>query len=136
MHYVDRGPEPSTLRRFQEKYTQRWVTYYRAKNGKKPSDSYWRNFIDQLSTVFLNLCGYCEQECRGEVDHFRPKSQVPEKVYDWHNWIFACHDCNHAKVDKWPIGGYVDPCAVIRSSHPERYFDFDFKTGLIIAKKN
>ena len=69
------------------------------------------------------------------MDHFRPKSRFPESVYEWSNWIFACHDCNQAKGDKWPIEGYVDPCTVSESSRPETYFTFDTKTGEIVPLK-
>jgi hypothetical protein len=55
-------------------------------------------------------------------------------VYQWSNWVFACHDCNHAKGEKWPAGGYIDPCAKSGSARPENLFDFDIATGEIIAK--
>ena len=134
MHYVDRGLEPRSLKRYADDYTPRWVEYYVRGKGSKPSDSYWRKFQEDLSKPFSGLCGYCETECKGEVDHFRPKSRFPQRVYDWSNWVFSCHDCNHSKGGEWPRGGYVDPCARIRSSRPEQFFDFDLKTGEIIPK--
>jgi hypothetical protein len=68
------------------------------------------------------------------VDHFRPKSRFPQYVYGWSNWMFSCHDCNNSKGEKWPAGGYIDPCARKRSSWPEQFFDFDLKTGEITPK--
>ena len=44
----------------------------------------------------------------------------------------ACHDCNQAKVDKWPVVGYVDPCTELASERPETYFTFDTKTGEVL----
>lgn len=134
MHWVDRGPEPEGLAAVRSRYTPRWVEYYRNGTGSRPSDSHWRDFHDDLSSVFFDLCAYCEELCRGEVEHFRPKSRFPELVYEWSNWVFACHDCNFAKSEKWPTGGYIDPCARLRAARPQTFFGFDTLTGEIVPK--
>lgn len=136
MHTVTRGPEPGGLGTVRDKYTPRWVRYYRDGAGNKPSDSKWRRFHRDLWNVFLGNCGYCEQECKGEVEHFRPKSRFPERVYEWKNWVLACHVCNNMKGGKWPVGGYVDPCAKSPNARPEAYFDFDTATGEILPTAN
>ena len=136
MHTVSRGPAPGGLRVIRDKYTPRWVRYYRNGTGRKPSDSKWRRFHPDLWNVFFGICGYCEQECKGEVEHFRPKSRFPERVYEWENWVLACHVCNNMKSGKWPAGGYVDPCAKSRTARPESYFDFDTTTGEILPTAN
>ena len=135
MHWIDRGPEPDGIVQFRAQYKQGWVQYYRHRVGQIPSDAYWRDFHDDLERVFYGLCAYCEEICKGEVDHFRPKSRFPELVYDWSNWLFACHDCNQAKGGKWPVEGYVDPCAHSESAHPEQYFDFDVLTAEMLPQK-
>lgn len=111
MHAVDRGPEPSDLKAIRKQYTPGWVAYYPGKTRKKPTDSRWQDFHGKLSEAFNGICGYCEDECKGEVDHFRPKKTFPKQVYWWTNWVFACHECNNKKGEKWTAGGYVDPCA-------------------------
>ena len=136
MHWVDRGPEPEQLARIHARYTPRWVRFYGSGTGKKPSDTGWREFSEDLAEAFHGLCAYCEELCRGEVDHFRPKIRYPDLVYSWSNWLFACHDCNHAKLDKWPPAGYVDPCARSRTAHPERFFTYDTLTGEILPKED
>lgn len=136
MHWVDRGPEPDRLAPIRDRHTPRWIRYYRCADGDKPSDSRWRDFSDELASAFGDLCAYCEEICRGEVDHFRPKSRYPELVYTWLNWLFACHDCNHAKLHQWPPGGYVDPCARTQAARPERFFTFDTETGEILPKSD
>ena len=135
MHWVDRGPEPERLRSIKEQNTERWVQHYRHHVGARPTDNRWREFGDQLRKTFHNLCAYCETECRGEVDHFRPKSRFPEFVYYWSNWVLSCHDCNLAKQSKWPSTGYVNPCAKFMFSRPERYFSFDTLTGEILPNR-
>ena len=134
MHWVDRGQEPQRLAALRARYTPKWVRYYTQKRGPKPYDMHWLEFREQLGNKFFRVCGYCEQECKAEVDHFRPKSKYPELVYKWDNWVYSCHECNSAKGDKWAGHGYVDPCAKTRSARPEEYFDFDVLTGRIIPK--
>jgi uncharacterized protein (TIGR02646 family) len=136
MHTVTRGPEPGGLGAVRDEYTPRWVQHYREGTGSKPSDSKWCEFHTDVSNVFFGICGYCERECKGEVDHFRPKSRFPERVYEWKNWVLACHACNNMKGGKWPVGGYVDPCAKSRNARPEAYFDFDTTTGEILPTAN
>ncbi len=135
MHWVARGPEPAELPDLRARYRPMWVRYYGDHTGKKPSDSHWRKIFSQLEQRFHRLCGYCEEECKGEIDHFRPKKTFPELVYDWSNWIVACHSCNHAKLAKWPSTGYVDPCALSRPARPEHFFDFDVMTGMIVPMR-
>jgi uncharacterized protein (TIGR02646 family) len=135
MHWVDRGPEPVGLAVVRSRYTPGWVERYRNGIGPKPSDTHWRDFHGDLSKVFFSLCAYCEELCRGVVDHFRPTSKFPELVYRWSNWVFACQDgCNLLKSDKWPRGGYIDPCTRSRQGRPENFFGFDTLTGEIIPK--
>ena len=132
MHRVNHGREPRDLKRIRTTYTPRWVQYYSMGVGKKPTDSYWRSFHNPLKGVFQGICGYCEERRKGEIDHFRPKKRFPHLVYSWSNWIFACHECNNAKLDKWPDTGYVDPCARFETGYPDRYFVFDTQTGQIL----
>ena len=133
MHGVDRGPEPNGLCVIRARYTPFWIQYYRNGVGNPPTDSHWRQFHDDLKRVFGGLCAYCEEITKGEVDHFRPKSKFPDLVYCWSNWLFACHGCNHAKSNNWPVEGYVDPCGTSKLDRPECYFVFDTKTGAVLT---
>jgi hypothetical protein len=78
VHYVPKGSEPKGLKSVRDKHTSRWIDYYRHHKGTKPAKNHWRRFINELRDEFKGLCGYCEHECRGEVDHFKPKSKSPE----------------------------------------------------------
>lgn len=134
MHWIDRGPEPARLAAISSQYTPRWIAHYRGNTGTKPTDSRWRDFHGDLAAAFSGLCAYCEELCPGEIDHFRPKSRFPEQVYAWANWLFICHRCNQLKGDKWPAGGYVDPCAKSKPARPEKFFAFDTVTGEIFPQ--
>ena len=136
MHWVNRGSEPEGLGEVRSRHTGRWVDYYINGVGSRPSDSYWRRFHDDLKRVFAGLCAYCEETTKGEVDHFRPKSRFPDLVYSWTNWVFACSGCNDAKINSWPNGGYVNPCATSLPDRPERHFAFDTQTGFILPNSS
>jgi len=134
MHWVDRGPEPAGLDTVREEHTPSWIEHYREDVGPVPTDDKWGDFRDDIVESFRGLCAYCEVTARGEVDHFRPKSKFPELVYAWSNLVFACHDCNMLKRNKWPGRGYVDPCAKTQPARPEIFFNFDLLTGEILVK--
>ena len=134
MHWVDRGPEPGRLEQVRDHYTPGWIAHYRQRVGGRPPDKRWRDFHGNLSQVFNSLCGYCEEFDKGEVDHFRPKKLFPELVYQWANWVFACHTCNQLKSEKWPSQGYIDPCDEFLLPPIETCFEFDLVTGRIQAK--
>ena len=136
MHWVDRGEEPAGLDEIRSRYTPRWTDHYLNKIGTKPpSDHRWTEFKPALIKVFFGSCAYCEERQSGEVDHFQPKSRFPRLVYVWSNWVLACHDCNHAKLNTWPTGGYVDPCAKSISDQPESFLCFDVDSGEIVPKE-
>ena len=86
MHRVIRGSEPPGLPQVRARYTTAWVAHYRDRTRAKPTDKRWIDFRGDIEIFFFGLCGYCEEiVIRGEVDHFRPKSKFPERVYQWPN---------------------------------------------------
>ena len=135
MHLVKRGTEPKTLADTRNKYTPRWVAHYEETTGTKPSDSKWTSFHEDVKETFRGLCGYCETRAKGEIDHFKPKALYPSLVYIWENWVFSCHDCNHAKGSKFPEVGYVDPCGLVEDLGPEGYFTFDTITWFVVPRE-
>ncbi len=132
MHHVVLGAEPRNLKAIRENLTPRWIEYYQNRTGDKPGDTRWRDFQPHVSSVFLDLCGYCEEFCKGDVDHFRPKSKFPQRVYRWSNWILACPVCNNRKSEHWPQGGFVDPCNSSGFGNCESYFEFDTTTCEVV----
>ncbi len=102
MHHVYRGPEPVNSGPIRDQHTRPWIRFYRDGMGSRPSDSHWRRFAGLLENVFGGLCAFCEEHCKGEVEHFLPKSLYPHLVYYWSNWLFSCHDCNNTKGKNGP----------------------------------
>ena len=136
MHLVERPREPNDLRSIRRSHTGPWVRYHRHGIGSKPNDAHWRRFVDDLQGAFGDLCAYCEETCKPEVEHFRPTSRYPWLVYRWSNWLLACHDCNIAKRARWPSTGYVDPSANPLMGVPDHYFTFDTGKLEIRPKKS
>ena len=145
MRWVDRGQEPNDLVGYRLNCTQDWVDYYSRRTGDEPP-AHWSRFRPELGSRFSGKCGYCERQCDLQaehsgrlptLDHFRPRSRYPRLTYEWTNWIFSCHQCNvEYKQDKWPVEGYVDPCASDEVERPERFFDYDDSTGEVKPKSD
>ena len=79
MHYVKRGPEPTSLPDIRRRHTREWVRFRKGIQGE-PSHR-WTDYRSVLKQRFEGLCAYCEEITEGEIDHFRPKSKFPELVY-------------------------------------------------------
>ena len=133
MHWVNRGTEPNALAAVRSQYTQDWIDHYRHGVGNRPTPR-WRQFSGYLRSVFSELCGYCEEETAGQIDHFRPVSKFPSLVYEWSNWVFVCPTCNREKSNKWPPEGYIDPCADEETERPEQFLTFHTGTGELMPK--
>ena len=134
MHWVNRGPEPSSLDAIRSDFTQGWIDWCQDKSLGRPSDRKWQLFQSDLEQVFSMLCAYCEEFTGGEVDHFQPVSKFPSLVYEWSNWVFSCPYCNGHKLAKWPQEGYVDPCTESLCERPEDYFTFSPSTWSLKPK--
>ena len=48
-------------------------------------------------------CAYCEHSTPDEVEHIWPKDYYPERVFDWHNYLYACGICNGRKLNQWGV---------------------------------
>lgn len=46
-------------------------------------------------------CAYCEHSTGDEIEHIWPKDFYPERVFDWHNYLYACGTCNGSKLNHW-----------------------------------
>jgi hypothetical protein len=65
-----------------------------------------------------------------DIEHFYPKSQYPQRMFDWDNFLRGCKNCNNFKVDQFPltVSGsplLLDPC----NDEPLDHFVWDFQTG-------
>ncbi len=115
MHFIDNKKVAKSillkLRKFHDKYQPKWDAYIK-NNGDKPNDNKWidTEIRQALSDVFACNCGYCgvyiqfdinniNIETDGELDHYFPICSNSNEVYNWYNYIWSCHSCNHKKSD-------------------------------------
>lgn len=69
---------------------------------------------DILNIYYKGKCAYCEQTCKAEIEHYRPKKGITEDAthqgyywlcYNWSNLVPSCRYCNTegGKGNKFPI---------------------------------
>ena len=111
--------------------------------GRRPDDSYWREFRGILGDRSAGNCWYCERRCLREaddggiaptVDHFRPLSRFPGTGLPMVKLDFQLPQMQllRTRGTIWPDSGFVDPSAADEKDRPERFFDYDTATGEII----
>lgn len=82
---------------------------YKDNEGKSQSQ-----VRDYLNNYYHYKCAYCEQTCKAEIEHYRPKKGVTEDAahegyywlcYTWSNLVPSCRYCNTegGKGNKFPI---------------------------------
>jgi hypothetical protein len=73
---------------------------------------YWKWAGKELYEAYRRVCAY---SCMyiptpfGTIDHFLPKSQRPDRAYEWDNFRLALHKMNGYKADRTDI---IDPFSV------------------------
>ena len=150
MHGVERSPEPDFLAELRAVYSQ-WDDL----DGPER-----QRIRDALRTDFEGCCAFCEDWCvesvaeddnRGTVDHFRPRSRFPDEWLAWLNLVYACRRCNNTKGNLWPetsdatnrrlsvIGRYsgavtyVNPSLIPDQRPAGEFFEYRFDSGQMTA---
>ena len=77
-------------------------------------DRYQGDVVQALLQMQHGKCCYCELDIAHsgsgkQVEHFRPRAQFNNLLYDWNNLLLACADCNHAKLDQFPLSHDGEP---------------------------
>ncbi|MEZ5673573.1 MAG: retron system putative HNH endonuclease [Thiotrichaceae bacterium] len=100
------------------------------------------------------LCVYCQQripektvkqsskEIRSHIEHIRPRSTYPQRIFDHHNLSVSCEGfdcaaqiplkkefCEHRKADEYDESQFLNPTAL---QTIETFFEFDIE-GRIFA---
>ncbi|SEO20189.1 TIGR02646 family protein [Flavobacterium sp. CF108] len=81
------------------------------KDAQNKTQSRVRDFLNKY---YKGKCAYCEQTCKAEIEHYRPKKGVTEDAghsgyywlcYTWSNLVPSCRYCNTegGKGSKFPI---------------------------------
>lgn len=126
---VSPEPEPAV---FDEKVRQPGKEYLRTRPDEKTDfQPYWQRIEKELWEAYSGVCAYFSiyfelVSGASSVDHFIPKSQVKELVYEWSNYRLACLGANRKKQTRQVI----DPFEV----EPDSFF-INFIDGEISVSK-
>jgi uncharacterized protein (TIGR02646 family) len=79
----------------------------------------------------LERCMYCEDSAGNDIEHFWPKSEYPERAFDWHNYLFACSPCNsNFKRTRFPLDDASQPLLINPTEEePLDHLHFLTRTG-------
>ena len=83
-----------------ERYNRQSNTVFRAVRGK----------LKEMCSG-AQRCNYCEDSAGDEVEHIKPKSLYPERVFVWDNYLLSCGPCNHSKGSRFSVirrGQFID----------------------------
>lgn len=74
-----------------------WVTKY---IYEEKSDDLYKKAKDDLADATGLYCAYCEQPILdpqvGDIEHILPKSEFPDFMLEWDNFLIACKPCNES----------------------------------------
>ena len=91
------------------------------------------NSLREMSDL-RERCMYCCDSHGTDLDHFWPKANYPEKLFEWLNFLLSCTEGGRFKGNRFPvengIPNLVDPTA----EDPWQFLDFDVATGVIVAR--
>lgn len=79
-------------------------------------------------------CAYCEQVAAKDIEHFWPKTEHPDRMFSWENFLRGCKNCNNAKRDRFPLDSrgrpvLLDPC----QDEPLQHLIWGPLTGAMVA---
>lgn len=86
-----------------------------------------------LQQAFSGKCGYCESIEAKTIDHFWPQSRYEQHVWDWDNFILACHVCQGHKAEHSPLNENGFQMINPREEEPLRYLRINTLSGKLSA---
>lgn len=120
MRYLNRGLAPAVLGQFRHGL-DRWDDV-----GREARGQIWQG----LAAMQGSLCAYCDRiavQGNGHIEHFRTRSQAPQKTYEWSNLFGCCSDtntCGHHKDSRtarpYDVADLIKP----DEEDPDVYFLF------------
>ena len=93
-------------------------------DGKFDANKEWgsarqtKNMGDILSALRQTMgkrerCMYCLDSHGSDIEHFRPKSNYPKRMFRWRNLLLCCTECGRFKGSQFPLNGkrplLIDP---------------------------
>jgi uncharacterized protein (TIGR02646 family) len=142
MILVNRGPQPDGFAARAADWRNCFEEICRH-NPKLTASQFWSQVRTEIQAdaqaiyeVFHGKCAFCEAKMAHvsspHIEHYRPKSRFPDKMFDWQNWLLSCGRCNDIKWAHFPdcdgTPCLLDPTADEPSIH------LDFLAAHVLAK--
>lgn len=107
-----RRPKGATQGELREDAERLWRNFGATRGAKHPSSRH--RVVVQATLRSMNggaeHCMYCERDTSTHLDHFVPRSLLPECVLEWRNLVWSCHRCNIQKGSSYSVH-LIDPTA-------------------------
>jgi hypothetical protein len=130
---VERFPEPPSFENLVRRPGLHFLAGHPHPTAREFSKhAYWRAIHGHLYDLYNGICSYCASWTprartarldQTSIDHFIPKSAMPQMAYDWNNFRLCRSRLNANKGDSLDI---IDPFFVV-----EEWFRLDFSSFLI-----
>ncbi len=94
-----------------------------------------KELLNQMATG-RNRCMYCEDNEGTYIEHFYPKSDYPERAFDWKNYLLACSGCNsNYKRNQFPLSQEETPMLIDPTKdNPDEHLTLTPTTGLFVGR--
>jgi uncharacterized protein (TIGR02646 family) len=137
MIHVNRGPAPDGFREESTKWLSQFL--HEQQSGQVSASQFWakvrrrssmRRYAQHLLVASHRKCAFCESRPEStsflHIEHYRPKGnrQFENLMFDWENWLAACHRCNSRKWKHFP-DCTGQPCLLDPASEdPQKHIEF------------
>lgn len=80
-------------------------------------------------------CMYCLDSLGTDIEHFRPKTSYPDRMFVWSNLLLCCTACGRWKLDRFPLSKNGEPL-LIDPTAEDPWVDLDFEpsTGMLVPR--
>ncbi len=79
-------------------------------------------------------CMYCCDSHGTDIEHFWPKANYPERLFQWSNLMLCCAECGRFKGNRFPLNNEMPALVDPTADDPWEFLDFDPTTGVVVAR--
>ena len=79
-------------------------------------------------------CMYCCDSHGTDIEHFRPKANNPDRMFQWPNLLLSCTECGRFKGNRFPLENGIPKLVDPTAEDPWQFLDFDPLIGVIVPR--